>query len=84
MQVYAITDRGLFSSHRELIEQTVVWAAGGVDYVQIREKDLAATDLADLANRVVRAVRSVGDHTRVLLNGHSIDGGRDKAATAST
>jgi thiamine-phosphate pyrophosphorylase len=40
-----------------------------VDYVQIREKDLEADDLAALAAEIVRTVRDTGGLTRVLLNG---------------
>lgn len=69
MQLYAITDRRLFASREALIDQTALWATGGVDFVQIREKDLSNTDLAELAAAVVKAVGSTKRHTRVLLNG---------------
>jgi thiamine-phosphate pyrophosphorylase len=69
VQLYAITDRGLFSSHEALIKQSALWARGGVDYIQIREKDLAPSDLFPLAAGIVSAVRSSGGHARVLLNG---------------
>ena len=69
MQLYAITDRRLFATPEELIEQAALWANRGVDYVQIREKDLAPADLAALTLGIVRAVRAAGGRTRVLLNG---------------
>lgn len=69
MQLYAITDRRLFISVDTLLEQAILWAESSVDYVQIREKDLPANELAALASWIVRAVRSAGGHTRVLLNG---------------
>lgn len=69
MQLYAITHRRLFSSPDLLIDQAAQWARGGVDFVQIREKDLAVADLAALAGEVVGAARSSGSRTRVLLNG---------------
>ncbi len=45
------------------------WAAGGVDYIQVREKDLAPDELASLTREIVCVVRQAGGHTRVLLNG---------------
>lgn len=69
MQLYAITDRRLFATPEELIEQAALWANRGVDYVQIREKDLAPADLAALTLGIVSAVRAAGGRTRVLLNG---------------
>lgn len=69
MQLYAITDRKLFPSSEALIKQAARWAKGGVDILQIREKDLSRADLTALATRIVRAVRSAQGHTRILLNG---------------
>ena len=69
MQLYAITDRRLFVSTEALVEEAAQWAKGGIDFIQIREKDLAADDLAVLAGGIVRAVRLVGAGTRILLNG---------------
>ena len=69
MQLYAITDRRQFVSTEALVEQALEWAKGGVDFVQIREKDLPATELTALASGIVRAVRSTGGSARVLLNG---------------
>jgi thiamine-phosphate pyrophosphorylase len=69
MQLCAITHRQLFSSRVALLECVAAWARGGVDYVQIREKDLAPEELTRLAHKIVRAVRDAGGKTRVLLNG---------------
>lgn len=70
MQLYAITDRQLFARPEGLIKQVALWAEGGVDFIQIREKDLTAAELAELTTRLVRTVRTVGSsRTRVLLNG---------------
>jgi thiamine-phosphate pyrophosphorylase len=69
MQLYAITDRRLFSTPSALMEQAALWAAGGVDFIQIREKDLAADELATLATGIICVVRASGSRTRVLLNG---------------
>ena len=69
MQLYAITDRRLFSRPEELLEQVILWAESGVDYVQIREKDLPVHTLTALAAQIVGTVRAAGSRTRVLLNG---------------
>jgi thiamine-phosphate pyrophosphorylase len=69
MQLYAITDRRLFASTEALVEQAAQWAKNGVDFVQIREKDLPAADLTALAAGIVSTVRLTGGGARVLLNG---------------
>ena len=69
MQLYAITDRRLFARPEELLEQVILWAESGVDYVQIREKDLPVHTLTALAAQIVGTVRAAGSRTRVLLNG---------------
>lgn len=69
MQLYAITDRRFFARPEELLEQVILWAESGVDYVQIREKDLPADALTALTVQIVGMVRAAGSHTRVLLNG---------------
>ena len=69
MLLYAITDRTLFATPDALVEQAALWAQGGVDFVQIREKDLASADLTTLAAKIVSAVRLTGSGARVLLNG---------------
>ena len=69
MQLYAITDRRLFSRPEELLKQVILWAESGVDYVQIREKDLPVHTLTALAAQIVGTVRAAGSRTRVLLNG---------------
>jgi thiamine-phosphate pyrophosphorylase len=51
------------------MDQAAQWAEGGVDFMQIREKDLAAAELAALAVGIVSAVRATGGRTRILLNG---------------
>ena len=74
MLLYAITSRCLLpgseaEKRASLAALTRAWAMGGVDYVQIREKDLPARDLLELARGVVAAVRGEGCKMRVLLNG---------------
>ena len=74
MLLYAITDRRLLPGSEQECQAGVVavarnWAARGLDYIQIREKDLSLNDLRELTAKVVAAVRSEGAKTRVLLNG---------------
>jgi thiamine-phosphate pyrophosphorylase len=68
---YAITDRSLFSGSQgqqlsALVGQTALWAADGIDYVQLREKDLPAATLASLARKILEKLRSTS--TRLLIN----------------
>lgn len=74
MRLYAITDRRLLGESElerrsGLVALARRWAARGVDYIQIREKDLDADELRALAAEVVAAVRVESRTTRVLLNG---------------
>lgn len=59
-----VTDRS--RSPLPLPELTQSALAGGVDLVQIREKDLGEDELLDLTKSVVSAV---GDASRILVNG---------------
>lgn len=85
MLLYAITNRKLLpgdgNAQRDaLVELARGWARGGVDTIQVREKDLPLTELQALAKRVVDAVRSEGGKTRVLVNGPAqvaLDAGAD-------
>jgi len=61
-----VTDR-LRASGASLAEDVRSAAAAGLDFVQLREKDLAAGALLELARAVVAAVAGTG--TRVLVNG---------------
>ncbi|MGA7522695.1 MAG: thiamine phosphate synthase [Acidobacteriaceae bacterium] len=66
-----------------LIEFARLWAQGGVDFIQVREKDLPLSELQPLAARIVEAVRATegAPHkTRVLVNGPAqlaLDAGAD-------
>jgi len=85
MLLYAITNRRLLegdeSAKRDrLVELAREWASGGVDTIQVRERDLALTELQRLAARVVEAVRATKGRTRVLVNGPAqvaLDAGAD-------
>jgi thiamine-phosphate pyrophosphorylase len=68
---YAITD-GLVRQHGGpdlLWQQATRWAAQGIDFIQLREKDLSSADLARVARGVLRAIE--GSSTRLLLNGRA-------------
>lgn len=72
MSLCAITNRHLYpGDERErcaaLVRQAARWAAAGVDYIQLREKDLSATALEALAGRLVEAIAQPG-RTRILIN----------------
>jgi thiamine-phosphate pyrophosphorylase len=77
MVLYAITDRRLLGvadhdRRAALVGLAREWARGGVDYIQIREKDLSGEELLELSRLVVAAVdeeRMRGAKTKVILNG---------------
>jgi thiamine-phosphate pyrophosphorylase len=62
---YYITDRRMLGGIEPLIENIRRQIAAGVDWIQIREKDLSTRELLALARRVV-GVAAGG--TRVLIN----------------
>ena len=71
--LYYITDRKQFpgpeSEWRERLMKKIADAArAGVDYVQLREKDLPARELESLAQEVIQVIRDSRSKTRVLIN----------------
>lgn len=70
--LYYITDRSQFpgsatEKERRLLEKVAECAAAGLDYIQLREKDLSGSDLEKLAYRV-RATIPDSSSTRLLIN----------------
>jgi thiamine-phosphate pyrophosphorylase len=70
---YAITNRALYSGdgpqqQTALLRQTSRWAADGIDFIQLREKDLPAATLADLARAVLGAIAQTTGPTKLLIN----------------
>jgi thiamine-phosphate pyrophosphorylase len=71
MQLCAITDRRRLSAatqseaalRRQLLGLVEGWTAGGVHFIQLREKDLAAPDLQSLAREMAEKI----DHNRSKL-----------------
>jgi thiamine-phosphate pyrophosphorylase len=77
--LYYITDRTAFAAdeptrRRRLLEKIAEAAHAGIDYIQLREKDLPTRDLESLAREAVRAIREAlpTDHhplsTALLIN----------------
>lgn len=70
---YAITSRVLFyldenQRQRSLLRQAARWAADGIDYIQLREKDLPAGVQVALANSILCVIESAHSNTRLLIN----------------
>lgn len=73
MFLYYITDRTQFpgndAAQRTLLLEKIAEAGRcGVDYIQLREKDLSTSDLERLASEALRAVRENSSSTRLLIN----------------
>jgi thiamine-phosphate pyrophosphorylase len=74
MQLCAITDRRLLSAAKEseaalrrrLLGLVQDWAAGGVHFIQLREKDLPVPELQSLALEI--AERIDGSRSQLLVN----------------
>ena len=79
--LYYITDRSQFrgdegARRRALLAKVAEAASAGVDYIQLREKDLSARELEMLASNALAAVRNSaplktenrGVRTRLLIN----------------
>lgn len=71
MLLYYISDRTQFPGDETTRRKTLLnkfreAASAGVDYIQLREKDLAARDLESLAREAVEAVQN--SSTKLLIN----------------
>ncbi len=72
MELYYITDRHLFpgspeDQQRLVLAKIAECVAAGVDYIQLREKDLGGGELCRLAEEAMRLIPS-GSRTRLLIN----------------
>jgi thiamine-phosphate pyrophosphorylase len=70
---YTITDRTLCTEgeparHEALLQQAGRLAATNVDYLQLREKDMPAAALADLAREILAIFRKHNASTKLLIN----------------
>jgi thiamine-phosphate pyrophosphorylase len=73
-----ITDRSQFSGdesarRRRLLEKITEAARSGVDFIQLREKDLSARELELLAREAICAVREISPSTTQLLINSRVD-----------
>jgi thiamine-phosphate pyrophosphorylase len=76
MVLYYITDRkGFPGSSAEqqdaLLRRICEAARAGVDYIQLREKDLSARELEELACKALRGARDNSSTTKLLINSRS-------------
>jgi thiamine-phosphate pyrophosphorylase len=65
---YAITDRKQMGGGN-LVDAARRWAAAGVDFIQLREKDLADGELEEIARAMVGVLKAAGGRTKLLVNG---------------
>jgi thiamine-phosphate pyrophosphorylase len=70
---YAITDRlrsGIDASAQKhaLMEQAAEFATSGIDFVQLREKDMEAGALVTLARELLTVLRSNSNSPKLLIN----------------
>jgi thiamine-phosphate pyrophosphorylase len=70
---YAITSRALFHGddrrrQAALVEQAARWAADRIDVIQLREKDLSAGALVELARNILKNIGLAGSQTKLLIN----------------
>jgi thiamine-phosphate pyrophosphorylase len=73
MLLYYITDRTQFPGDesarlRALLAKVSECARAGVDYIQLREKDLSGRELEVLAREALQQVGAAGSKTRLLVN----------------
>jgi len=70
---YAITSRALYPGDKlqqqaALLRQAHRWAAEGIDFIQLREKDLPDTDVAALAREIIKNISATSSSTKLLIN----------------
>jgi thiamine-phosphate pyrophosphorylase len=72
---YAITSRALYPGDElerqaALLREASRWAAEGIDFIQLREKDLPEADIAGLAHKILQVIAQTTSPTRLLINSH--------------
>ena len=70
---YAITDRAQLPGDElqrdeGLIRQAGIWVAQSIDFIQLREKDVPAGMLAEIARRMLSVTRGSHSRTKLLIN----------------
>jgi thiamine-phosphate pyrophosphorylase len=73
MRRYAITSRALypgdeFQQQASLLREASRWIADGIDFIQLREKDLPAAGIAALAREILQAIAAANSPTKLLIN----------------
>ena len=69
----AITSRALYpgdelQQQAALIREASRWATDGIDLIQLREKDLSAETLAELACEILKAIAQKNSSAKLLIN----------------
>jgi thiamine-phosphate pyrophosphorylase len=72
---YAITARALYPGGEDekqvaLLHQASRWVTDGIDFIQLREKDLPAVTLAQLSREILEIIGLAGGLTKLLINAH--------------
>ncbi len=85
--LYYITDRTTFGTdeptrRRRLLDRIIEAARAGVDYIQLREKDLTTRELESLACEAARLLRQVRAENRELRTALLINSRTDVALAA--
>jgi thiamine-phosphate pyrophosphorylase len=70
---YAITGRSLHPGEDRdrqgaLVRLAARWVADGIDFIQLREKDLPAAEIAALARQIRRSIDRASSSTKLLIN----------------
>jgi thiamine-phosphate pyrophosphorylase len=66
--LYFITDRRQLGGSEPLLRKIAEAAGAGVDFIQLRERDLTTRELEQLARQAARVVREAGPSTKLLIN----------------
>lgn len=70
---YAITSRALYpgnEDHRQaaLLAQTAQWVADGIDFIQLREKDLPTGTLGEISRNIIKTIALASSPTKLLIS----------------
>jgi thiamine-phosphate pyrophosphorylase len=70
---YAITSRALYPGSEQekqaaLLAEASRWIADGINFIQLREKDLPAASLTTMARNLLQAINLSSSPTRLLIN----------------
>jgi thiamine-phosphate pyrophosphorylase len=70
---YAITSRAQYPGNEQekltaVLKDAVRWIDEGIDYIQLREKDLPASEQATLARNILKTITLTSSPTKLLIN----------------